>query len=65
MKETALQYNMPLNKTAHKLGAKTITIKTRLHKKYIISVILAICANSQKLKPFIIFKGDKNGKIYQ
>ena len=32
MDETALQYNMPSNKTVHKIGAKTITINTQ-HKK--------------------------------
>ena len=65
MDETALQYNMPSNKTVHKIGAKTITIKTQQQEKLRISVILAICSNGKKLKPFIIFKGAKNGKIFK
>ena len=65
MDETALQYNMPSNKTVHKIGAKTITINTQQQEKLRISVILAICSNGKKLKPFIIFKGAKKGKIFK
>ena len=56
---------MPSNKTVHKIGDKTITIKTQQKEKLRISVILAICSNGKKLKPFIIFKGAKNGKIFK
>ena len=65
MDETALQYNMPSNKTVHKLGAKTITIKTQQQEKLRISLNLAICTNRKKLKPYIIFKGTKNGEIFK
>lgn len=65
MDETALQYNMPSNKTVNKVGAKTITIRTQRQEKCRISVILSICANRNKLNPLIIFKGAKNGKIYK
>ena len=47
MDETALQYNMPSNKTVHKIGAKTITINTQQQEKLRISVILAICSNGK------------------
>ena len=63
MDETTLQYNMPSNKTVHKIGAKTITIKTQQQEKLRISLILAICVNGKKLKPYIIFKGAKIGKF--
>ena len=65
MEETALTMNMPSNKTVHKIGSKTICIKTQRQEKARVSVILACCANGVKLKPFIIFKGAKNGCIYK
>ena len=65
MEETALQYNMPSSKTFHKIGDKTITIKTQQQEKIRIFLILTICANGKKLKPYIIFKGAKHGKIFK
>ena len=49
--------NIPTNKTVHKIGGKTICIKTHRKEKARVSFILACCANGVKLKPFIIFKG--------
>lgn len=63
MDETALTMNIPSNKTVHKIGSKTICIKTQRQEKARVSVILAFCANGVKLKPFIIIKGAKNGCI--
>lgn len=54
MDETALNYNMPLNTTVHKVGAKTIFIKTLRQEKARVSVILSICGNGDKL-PLILF----------
>ena len=65
MDETALQLNMPFHKTVHKVGAKTISIKTQRQEKCRISLILSICSNGEKLKPLIILKGAKNGRIYK
>jgi hypothetical protein len=65
MDETALTMNMPSNKTVHKVGVKTICIKTQRQEKARISVILTCCANGIELKPFITFKGGKNGSIYK
>ena len=65
MDETALQYNMPSKKTIHKIGAKTIVIRTQKQEKCRISLILTIAGNGKKLIPFVIFKGAKNGKIYK
>ena len=33
MDEAAIQMNMPVNKTVHKVGAKSIIIKTQRQKK--------------------------------
>ena len=63
MDETALQLNMPFHKTVHKVGAKTVSIKTQRQEKCRISFILSICSNGDKLKPFIIIKGAKNSLI--
>lgn len=64
MDETALQLNMPSNKTVHKVGAKTIYIRTQNQEKIRVSVILSCCANGDKLKPYVIYKGGKKGKIF-
>ena len=63
--ETALMYNMPFNKTIHKIGQKTITIATQKQEKSRISCILSINAEGNILKPYIIFKGAQKGKIYK
>ena len=65
MDETALMYNMPFNKTIHKIGQKTITIATQKQEKSRISCILSINAEGNILKPYIIFKGAQKGKIYK
>ena len=62
--ETALSYNIPPNKTVHHIGQKTIVIRTLKQEKARISLILSINAAGEKLKPYIIFKGAKSGKIY-
>lgn len=61
--ETALMYNMPETKTVHKIGAKTIAIKTQNQEKSRISVILGICGKGEKLKTLIIFMGAKKEKF--
>ena len=65
MEETALMYNMPFNKTIHKVGAKTVMISTQKQDKARISCILSINATSKTLMPYIIFKGAEKGKIYK
>ena len=65
MDETALNLNMVSKKTLHKIGAKTISIKTQSQEKVIISVILSCCSYGNKLKPLVIFKGAKNGLIFK
>jgi len=56
---------MPENKTVHKVGAKSIIIKTQRQEKVRVSIILACNGIGEKLKPFVIFKGKKYGNIYK
>lgn len=65
MDETAIQMNMPANKTVHKVGAKSIIIKTQRQEKVLVSAILACNGIDEKLKLFVIFKGKKYGNIYK
>ena len=64
MDETAFNYNMNSKVTIHKIGAKTIMIKTQNQEKLRISAIMSICGNGERLKPYLIFKGAHNGRIY-
>ena len=64
MDETAFNYNMNSKATKHKIGAKTIMIKTQNQEKLRISAIMSICGNGERLKPYLIFKGAHNGRIY-
>ena len=64
MDETAISYSMTNNVTLHKIGYKTISIKTQRQEKLLVSVILSICVYGRRLKLHVIFKGAKNGKIY-
>ena len=63
--ETAIQRNMPSNKTVYKVGAKTIVINTQRQEKLRVSVIFACSGSGEKLKPFVIFKGKKYENIYK
>ena len=63
MDETAIMYNIPFNKTIHKIRQKTITKATQKQEKTRISCILSINAESNILKPYIIFKGSKREDI--
>ena len=64
MEETAFNYNMNSNVTIHIIGAKTISIKSQNQEKLRISKIMSICGNGKRLKPYLIFKGAHNGRIY-
>ena len=39
-------------------------IKTQNQEKLRISAIMSICGNGERLKPYLIFKGAHNGRIY-
>ena len=64
MDETAFNYNMNSKVIIHKIGAKTIMIKTQNQEKLRISAIMSIWGNGERLKPYLIFKGAHNGRIY-
>ena len=48
------------NKTITKKGEKNVVIRTQNQEKLRIICILSICADSDKLTPYIIFKGKSN-----
>ena len=64
MDETAFNYNMNSKATKHKIGAKTIMIKTQNQEKLRISAIMSIWGNGERLKPYLIFKGAHNGRTH-
>lgn len=39
-------------------------IKTQNQEKLRISAIMSLCGNGERLKPYLIFKGSHNGRIY-
>ena len=65
MDESALNYNIPPSTIVQKVGGKAIFIKKQLQEKSIISVILFIWGNRDKLLLYIIFKSAKNLSIYK
>ena len=54
------QLSMPTNKTIHKVGAKIIYLVTQNQEKLRSSVLLSCWSNGEKLKPYSIYKGNKN-----
>jgi hypothetical protein len=59
MDETPMYFEMPSNRTLDRVGAKTVSVKTRGKEKSRYTVIPAMMANGQKLKCYIILKGLK------
>ena len=59
MDETPLYLNMVPNKTFVRKGTRNVVIRTNNQEKIRITCILAICADGDKLSPYIIFKGKK------
>ena len=57
MDETPVWSDMVSQTTVDACGKKTITMKTKGHKKSRVSVCLAARADGTKLKPMIVFKG--------
>ena len=56
---------MSFHKSIHLICTKTIAIRAQGHDKCRISVILSICSNGDKLKPYIIPKSANNRIIYK
>ena len=59
MDETPVWCDMILETTIDKTGKKSITLKTTGHEKARVSVCLAAKADGTKLKPMVVFKGEK------
>ena len=54
---------MAPNYSISQKGKRTVIIRTQSQDKCHVSVILTIIANGGKLPPYLIFKGQPNGKI--
>ena len=63
--ETPVYLDSPYNYCIAKKGTQTITIKTLGRETARLTVLLTIAANGTKLKPFIIFKGKEETRLYQ
>lgn len=59
MDKTPVWLDMVSSTTIESTGSKTVTLKSTGHEKNWVSVCLTAKANSEKLKPFIVFKGAK------
>ena len=56
---------MPNNVTILKIDSKTISIKTKKQENIRVSAIIFISGYWNKLKPYDIFKGEINRKIFK
>lgn len=56
MDEVPLTFDIPMERSVAPKGDKSVTIKTTGHEKAHFTVVLACCADGQKLPPMIIFK---------
>lgn len=63
MDETTIFFSFPGYKTIQKTGKKTVAIKTTGQEHVRAIILLSISAFGKKLKPLVIYKGTKNGKI--
>ena len=57
MDETPLYLNMVPNKIISKKGEKNVVLRTQNQDRIRITILLTICADGDKLPPYIIFKG--------
>lgn len=57
MDETSAWFDMPGPTTAEPTGSRSVTTKTRGHKKSHFTMTLAAKADGTKFKPFIVFRG--------
>ena len=59
MDKTPVWNDMVANTTVEKTGSKEVPVKSTGHDKVRVSICLTKKANGTRLKPFIVFKGDK------
>ena len=62
MDETPIYLESISKNTIAPIGEKSVYIRTHGGEKTRITVILTIRADGRKLPPFLVFKGEKNGK---
>ena len=60
MDETLLYLNMVHNKIISQKGEKNVVVRTQNQEKIRITLLLRICADGDKLPPYIIFKAKSN-----
>lgn len=60
MDETTIWFEMTGKTTVEKIGTKNVEVKTFGTEGLRISLLLAITANGNKLKPLLVFKGKFN-----
>ena len=63
MDETPVWFEMFMNETIERIGAKEVKIKSFGCDKNGISLVLTVLANGEKLKPVIIFKGKTDNRL--
>ncbi|XP_013880698.1 uncharacterized protein LOC106529748 [Austrofundulus limnaeus] len=56
MDEVPLTFDIPVNRTVDKTGARTVNVRTTGNEKSSFTVVLACQADGQKLPPMVIFK---------
>uniref|UniRef100_A0A146PAS9 Tigger transposable element-derived protein 7 n=1 Tax=Fundulus heteroclitus TaxID=8078 RepID=A0A146PAS9_FUNHE len=56
MDEVPLTFDIPVNRTVDKTGARTVNVRTTGNEKSSFTVVLACQANGNKLPPMVIFK---------
>jgi hypothetical protein len=63
MDQTPVPFSLASNTTLNLRGEGTVTVRATGNKKSRCTVSLIICADGTKLKPMVIFKGARNGRI--
>jgi hypothetical protein len=63
MDETPLVFGLTCNETLAPVGSKTVIIRKFGDSKKTITAALAVTASGEKLDPFLIFDGTRNGRV--
>jgi transposase-like protein len=63
MDQTPVPFSLSSNSTLNLMGGRTITVRATGNEKTRCTVSLTVCADGTKLKPMVIFKGTRTGRI--
>jgi len=63
MDQTPLPFSLASDSTLSLVGESTVTVRATGNEKTRCTVSLSVCADGTKLKPMIIFKGERQGRI--